>query len=147
MILNALRAISFDMLDFPSFVSTLKKDLIAAPFTPMLPNGDVNMEMIAPYAKCLREQGVRNVYLNGTTGEGLSLTVDERKRITEEWMKVGEMDTVMAMVGANCIKEVQELAQHAEACGVNAIAVLPPLFYKPQVVNMFKTLRYKHYAG
>ena len=47
------------------------KDLIAAPFTPFKRDGDINFEIIEEYATCLRNQGVKNVYLNGTTGEGI----------------------------------------------------------------------------
>ena len=51
------------------------KDLIAAPFTPFERNGDINFEIIEEYATCLRNQGVKNVYLNGTTGEGIFFLV------------------------------------------------------------------------
>ena len=47
------------------------KDLIAAPFTPFKCDGEINFEIIEEYATCLRNQGVKNVYLNGTTGEGI----------------------------------------------------------------------------
>lgn len=106
------------------------KDLIAAPFTPMKPNGDVNLEMIGPYAECLRNQGVKQVYINGTTGEGMSLSVAERKATTEKWMEVGKMDCVMTHIGANSIADVKELARHAEKCKVHCIATLPPFYYK-----------------
>jgi len=106
------------------------KDLIAAPFTPMLPDGSINLDMVEPYAQCLRNQGVMNVYINGTTGEGMSLSVEERKRMTEQWIKVGKMNCVMTHIGANSIADVKELARHGEACGVGAIATLPPFYYK-----------------
>lgn len=106
------------------------KDLIAAPFTPMLKNGDINMDMIGPYGECLRNQGVMNVFINGTTGEGMSLSVAERKAVTEKWMSDGKMDCVMSQIGCNSIADVKELARHAESCKVNAIATLPPFYYK-----------------
>ena len=99
----------------------------------MLPNGDVNMDMIGPYADCLRNQGVMNVYINGTTGEGMSLSVEERKTVTAKWMEVGKMDCVMTHIGANSIADVKELARHAESVKVNAIATLPPFYYKCEV--------------
>ena len=46
------------------------RDLIAAPFTPFERDGGINFGVIEEYATCLRNQGVKNVYLNGTTGEG-----------------------------------------------------------------------------
>ena len=61
--------------------------LIAAPFTPFDENGEVNYPVIAKQAECLICDGVRGVYVCGTTGEGISCSVDERIRIMEEWRK------------------------------------------------------------
>jgi len=108
------------------------KDLIAAPFTPMKQDGEINPDMVKAYADCLRSQGVKQVYINGTTGEGMSLSVCERKKMAEEWMKVGKMDIVMNHIGANSLADVKELARHSESIGCHAIATLPPFYYKAE---------------
>ncbi|ELK37119.1 N-acetylneuraminate lyase [Myotis davidii] len=72
--------------------------------------------------------------VNGTTGEGLSLSISERRRVAEEWVTKGrnKLDQVVIHVGALSLKESQELAQHAAEIGADGIAVIAPFFLKPQ---------------
>lgn len=107
-------------------------DLIAAPFTPFK-DGDVNFDMIQPYADYLVKTHFKGIFVNGSLGEGMSLTVDERKRLAEAWKKAsnGRL-TMIVHVGANCIKDSQELARHAESIGADAIAALSPSYHKPE---------------
>ena len=44
--------------------------LIDAPFTPMKPNGDINLEPIPAYAAMLAKNGLKGVFINGSSGEG-----------------------------------------------------------------------------
>ncbi|NXG78678.1 NPL lyase, partial [Baryphthengus martii] len=71
--------------------------------------------------------------VNGTTGEGLSLNIQERKQLAEEWVCQGKdkLDHVIIHVGALSLPESQELARHAAAIGASAIAVIAPFFFKP----------------
>ena len=54
------------------------KGLIDAPFTPMLPNGDINLAPIPKYAAMLAKNGLKGVFINGSSGEGYMLTTDAR---------------------------------------------------------------------
>lgn len=56
--------------------------------------------------------------VNGTTSEGLSLSVDERCELQDEWAKVGrEHDLqVIAQCGASALPDVQQLVEHAARC-------------------------------
>ncbi|XP_055940141.1 N-acetylneuraminate lyase-like isoform X2 [Argiope bruennichi] len=120
--------------------------LYAAPFTAFKDNGEINPSVIPEYVDHLVRQGVKAAFVNGTTGEGLSLTVEERKTIAEGWVKAGKnkLDVVIIQVGANSIKDARELAAHAEKIGATGIASLPPIFYKPQthdhLIAYFKSL-------
>ncbi|KFU87399.1 N-acetylneuraminate lyase, partial [Chaetura pelagica] len=108
--------------------------LVAATVTPMTPDGQINPLVICQYVDYLvREQNVRNVFVNGTTGEGLSLSVQERKQLAEEWVHQGKdkLDHVVVHVGALSLVESQELARHAAAIGASGIAVIAPFFFKP----------------
>ncbi|NXX15562.1 NPL lyase, partial [Podargus strigoides] len=94
----------------------------------------VNLSMIGQYVDYLvSEQNVKNVFVNGTTGEGLSLTIQERKQLAEEWVCQGKdkLDHVIIHVGALSLPESQELARHAAAIGASGIAVIAPCFFKP----------------
>ncbi|XP_077878583.1 N-acetylneuraminate lyase isoform X4 [Ictidomys tridecemlineatus] len=108
--------------------------LVAATITPMTENGEINFSVIGQYVDYLvREQGVKNIFVNGTTGEGLSLSVSERRQVAEEWVTQGrnKLDQVVIHVGALSLKESQELAQHAAEIGADGIAVIAPFFLKP----------------
>ena len=52
--------------------------LIAAPFTPFHGDGSLNLNVIAPYARHLKANGVGGVFVAGTTGEAASLSLGER---------------------------------------------------------------------
>ncbi|XP_049632542.1 N-acetylneuraminate lyase isoform X2 [Suncus etruscus] len=116
--------------------STQKKlqGLVAATVTPMTELGEINISVIGHYVNYLvEEQGVKNVFVNGTTGEGLSLSLDERRLLAKEWVTQGKnkLDQVVIHVGALSLKESQELARHAAEIGADGIAVMAPFFLKP----------------
>ena len=48
------------------------------PFTPMHANGDINLEVIPAYADMLVKNGLKGVFINGSSGEGYMLTPEER---------------------------------------------------------------------
>ena len=116
---------------FPKF-----KGLIAAPFTPMNPDGSLNISAIKPYVDLLVRQNIKGAFICGTTGEGFSLTVAERKAVAEEWVKAsaGRLK-VIVHVGHNCRADAAELAAHAAKVGAYAIASIAPNFYKPCCVD------------
>ncbi|XP_044930253.1 N-acetylneuraminate lyase isoform X1 [Mustela putorius furo] len=108
--------------------------LVAATITPMTEHGEINYSVIGRYVDYLvEEQGVKSIFVNGTTGEGLSLSVSERRQVAEEWVTQGrnKLDQVVIHVGALSLKESQELARHAAEIGADGIAVLAPFFLKP----------------
>ena len=112
------------------------KGLVAAPFTPMNADGSLNLEAIRPYADLLVDQGIIGAFICGTTGEGFSMTVAERKAVAEEWVRAaaGRLK-VIVHVGHNCQADATELAAHAEKCGAYGIASIAPNFYKPCCVE------------
>ncbi|XP_032718572.1 N-acetylneuraminate lyase isoform X1 [Lontra canadensis] len=108
--------------------------LVAATITPMTEHGEINFSVIGQYVDYLvKEQGVKSIFVNGTTGEGLSLSVSERRQVAEEWVTQGQnkLDQVVIHVGALSLKESQELARHAAEIGADGIAVIAPFFLKP----------------
>lgn len=110
--------------------------LIAAPFTPFDRNGDVNLPVIAQQARHLVKTRVRGSYVCGTTGEGISCTVAERKAVLEEWIRQGRGRlVVIAHVGALSLRDAQDLAAHAQACGADAVSIVPPNYFKPASIE------------
>lgn len=117
------------------------KGLIDAPFTPMHPNEDVNLDIIPAYAEMLVKNGLKGVFVNGSSGEGYMLTGDERKKIAEAWVKVAPKDfKVIVHVGSCCLRESEELARHAQEIGAWGIGSMAPPF--PKIGSVEDLVRY-----
>ena len=107
------------------------KGLIDAPFTPFYKNGEVNYEPIEIYAKLLAKNGLKGVFINGSSGEGYLLTEDERMRLAERWMEVVPKDfKVIVHVGSTCVKSSRKLAEHAAQIGAWGIGAMASPFPK-----------------
>ena len=105
--------------------------LIDAPFTPFHENGDVNLEPIEAYAKMLQKNGLKGVFINGSSGEGYMLTTEERMRLAERWVSVApEGFKVIVHVGSCCLRESVRLAEHAQHIGAWGIGSMAPPFPK-----------------
>lgn len=112
------------------------KGLIAAPVTPFNSDGSISPETIPQYAKFLKNQGVSGVFVNGTTGEGFSLTDSERKIMAEAWSAEKEENfKVIIHVGHTSQKTSRKLCEHAENLKADAIGEMGPIFFKPSSVN------------
>jgi N-acetylneuraminate lyase len=81
---------------------------------------------------------VTGAFINGTTGEGLSLSENERILFTEAWLSAAASAkdfSIIVNVGASSLVESKQLAVHAQETGADAIAMLIPGFFKPKNVN------------
>jgi len=104
--------------------------LIPAAFTPLNERGDLDLARVQGLADHLVRRGVRAVFIAGSTGEGESLTVGERRALTEAWsVAAADRLPVIVQVGRNCIRESEELAAHAEQHGAAAIAAAAPSYF------------------
>lgn len=105
--------------------------LINAPFTPFDSKGEVNLEPIGAYAKMLQKNGLVGVFINGSSGEGYMLTVEERMKLAEKWMEVSPKGfKVIVHVGATCVKDSNKLAQHAQQIGAFGTGAMASPFPK-----------------
>lgn len=111
--------------------------LMAPTFTPFTPENTINYEVIEPYAKLLKSKGIDAILVNGTSGEGMLLSVDERKRVTEKWSEVCKKLSIVLMVQiSGCpFVDAVELAKHAARLNVDGVLCLPELYFKPKTVE------------
>lgn len=92
--------------------------------------GNISPEGVQALTKYFIEKGVKGVYVNGSSGECIYQSVEDKKIVLENVMKVAEGKlTVIAHVACNNTKDSQELARHAESLGVDAIAAIPPIYF------------------
>ena len=104
--------------------------LIAATYTPMHADGSVNVDQIPKMVAHLRAMQVEGLYVCGSTGEGISLTSDERRRVAEAYVQASGDLPVVVQVGHNSMFEAAELAAHAQEIGADAVSANAPSYFK-----------------
>ena len=107
--------------------------LIAAPFTPMNKDGSLNLDLIQPYYELLVRNGNTGAFIIGSTGEGQSLSLAEKKSVIEKWTAVSkgnENFAVIALLASNSLVDCKDLAVHAEASGIHGVAFTSPSYFK-----------------
>ncbi|MGN0250970.1 MAG: dihydrodipicolinate synthase family protein [Oliverpabstia sp.] len=93
--------------------------------------GNVSPERVRELTKYFLEKNVKGIYVNGSSGECIYQNVEERKIVLENVMKVARGKfTVIAHVACNNTADSMELARHAQSIGVDAIAAIPPIYFK-----------------
>ncbi len=93
--------------------------------------GGISPSRTQALARHLLSQGVQGLYVNGSSGECIYLSVEERKTVLENVMEaVGGKMTVIAHVACNNTRDSMELARHAEKQGVDAVAAIPPIYFR-----------------
>jgi N-acetylneuraminate lyase len=106
--------------------------LVAAPFTPFHPNGELALDVIPKLAALLHKNQVGAAFVCGTTGEGSSMTTAERMQVATAWRKATPPGLKLAVhVGHLSLGDSQALARHAHEIGADAIAAIAPSFFKP----------------
>lgn len=105
--------------------------LIAATCTPLDEKGEVKISAIAPMVDYLLGRGVSGLYVCGSTGEGMSLSSDERIEVTKEFVETAAgRAPVIVQVGHNSLAEARRLAFAAQSAGASAISATCPSYFK-----------------
>lgn len=93
--------------------------------------GNISPQAVRDLTGYLVKQGVKGVYVNGSSGECIYLSVDEKKMVLENVMEAAQGKlTVIAHVACNNTRDSQELAAHAQKAGADAIAAIPPIYFR-----------------
>ena len=120
--------------------------LIAAPFTPMHKDGSLNLSFIPEYYAMLKANGVKGAFICGSTGEGVSMSVNEKKALAEAWATCTKYNSdfiVMPLLGGTCLEDCKELAIHAKETGLDAVSFTAPFYFKPANVEMLAQCCYE----
>lgn len=104
---------------FPAFYACYDKD------------GQISPSGVRALARYFLEKGVKGLYVGGSSGECIYHSTAERKLVLENVMaEVGGKLTIIAHVACNNTADSRELAAHAQTMGVDAIAAIPPIYFK-----------------
>ena len=94
-------------------------------------DGNISTQATKNFVEYLIGKGVAGLYVGGSSGECIYLSVEERKQTLEAVMEVAKgRIAIIAHVACNNTKDSQELARHAESLGVDAIAAIPPIYFR-----------------
>ena len=113
--------------------------LIAAPFTPFHSNGKLDISLIPAYYTFLKQNGITGAFINGSTGEGVSISLQEKKAVAQAWANCSNRDPdfkVMVFLGGTCLADCIDLAKHAYDIGLYAVSLTAPFYFKPANVDM-----------
>jgi N-acetylneuraminate lyase len=108
-------------------------ELVAATHSPFHADGSLAPEVVPTQAALLAANGVRTVFITGSTGECHSLTSEERLTLYDAWASAAPALglAVIAHVGCNSIEDARAFARRARALELSAISALAPSYYKP----------------
>ena len=104
--------------------------LIVASVTPLRDDGSaLDTDAIGPYVAFLEEHGSDGVFACGTTGEGVLLSVDERRRAASAF-RAAMGGTLIVHAGAQTTADTVALSAHASEIGADAVGVIAPPYYR-----------------
>lgn len=104
---------------WPALLTPLKADLA------------VDAGVFVRHARALLDAGCAGVVPFGTTGEGPSFSVDERRAAVEALVAGGvEPERIIVSTGCASLEDVVALTRHAVQLGARACLMMPPFFHK-----------------
>src|SRR6266540_5808705 len=108
--------------------------LIVAAHTPFHADGSLNLDAVEKQAAHFLRWNLATVFAGGTTGECHSLSLDERRALTQRWIEVarGTALKIVVHVGSNCLADARTLAAQAQSLGAVAISAFAPSYFKPR---------------
>jgi len=110
--------------------------LMAAVFTPFDQQGKINISVIPDFVERLISNRLSGVFICGSNGEGPNMTLDERMRVAEAFVKTAHRQIkVIIHVGHSSIADAKVLAAHAESIGADAVSAVACFYFKPASIQ------------
>lgn len=106
--------------------------VLPALLTPMNEDGTaLNLDSTRRLVDHLLDRGIHGFFVAGGTGEGLLMTPDERRVLLETVVDQNRgRGKIIAHIGAIATPDAQRLAAHAASLGVDAVAAVPPIYFR-----------------
>jgi dihydrodipicolinate synthase/N-acetylneuraminate lyase len=105
--------------------------VMPAPIVPFTPDGELDEKKLKEYICWLIDKGVHSLFPLGSFGGGPLMNVEERRRCAEIIAEaVDGRISIICHIGAQNTRDSVELAKHAERIGMDAVASVPPAYYK-----------------
>lgn len=107
--------------------------IIAAALTPIKSDLSLDLQQIPEFLQFLHSRGCHGALILGTTGEGPSFSITQRKQIYKaalEYKKVNPDFIFLAGTGTPSLDDTQDLTRFAYDVGYDAVVVLPPYYFR-----------------
>ncbi len=106
------------------------KGVFSALLTPYTAEDKINGKSVKQIIDMNLEKGINGFYVGGSTGEGMLLTVEERKELFKYAAESNAgRGTMIAHVGTINTKHAIDMAKYAEDMGYDAISAVAPFYY------------------
>jgi len=108
------------------------KGALAASVTPLRSNGEeVDEDAFSPLVEFYVESGLDGILALGTAGEGILLSVGERRRAADLFLQAADARLDVAIqCGAQTTADTVALSLHAAEVGADAVVVIGPPYFK-----------------
>ncbi|NBC11600.1 MAG: dihydrodipicolinate synthase family protein [Planctomycetes bacterium] len=109
---------------------------------PLREDGKIHEDELFRYARWLIDRGVHGLYPNGSTGEFLRFTAEERRRIVQIVCEAadGRVPVLAGAAEAN-VKETFAACEAYASYGARAVAIVSPFYYKLSPESVFAYFR------
>ena len=116
--------------------------IFPALITPFTREGKVHLEELLEVVLFHVERRVNGFFVCGTVGEGPMMSIKQRKLVAEKVIReVSDRALVIVHAGTTNTEETVELARHAEKSGADAVGVVSPYYFKPDLDGILEHYR------
>lgn len=106
-------------------------------------DGEVDYESYRKLVEWQVESGVKAIVVAGTTGEGSTLTIEERDKLTAITKEVCKYDAkVIVGTGTNDTRKTLELSLSAQNAGADGLLIVTPYYNKPTQDGLYAHYKY-----
>lgn len=121
-------------------MSAFNVEILPAVFTPMNDDGSVNYNQIENLHRHCVGLGFGGIFLNGTTGECMSMNAEERMKLVKTWIDCRTKShtanfRIFVHIGSSNLFEAADMAAHAQQLGADAIAMVPTFYFRPKTIS------------
>ena len=122
----------------------IRPGVMSAFLTPFDEEGRIKESAIREMVDFQIERGIGGFYVNGSTGEGMVMSEEERMQVAEAVVKAAAGRTqVIIHVGTTATDSAVRMAKHAERIGADGVSAIAPFYYNHHmsfVMDYFKDI-------
>jgi len=113
-----------------TYLNSIHNELITATLTPMGNDFNPDIDRFLKHINNLLKNNIDGILIFGTTGEGNSFSLKERKYILEGIGQSVSCSNILVGAGSCAFKDVAELSKQAVRAQCRGVLLLPPFYYK-----------------